>query len=191
MPPKIKTTKEDIINVALELVRTSGKDSLNARSIAALLDCSTQPVFSNFSSMKELVRDTAIAAYKVYLDFIEREIKEKKYPEYKAMGIAYIRFANEEKELFKFLFMRDRTKENTSNTPSDFDKSIELIMKANNLSREDAQLMHLEIWSCVHGIATMAATSFLSFSEEIVSTMLSDVYQGIRKHKSEGKNERN
>ena len=191
MAPKIKTTREDIIRVALELVRKSGADSINARSIAAALDCSTQPVFSNFSSMKELFSATIDAAYAVYFNFIEREIKENKYPEYKAMGRAYIRFANEEKELFKLLFMRDRSSEDTTNTPSDFEKSIELIMNANGISREDAMLMHLEIWSCVHGIASMTATSFLTLSDELISNMLSDIYQGLRKHKVENKNERN
>ena len=34
---------------------------------------------------------------------------EGKYPPYKASGMAYIRFAKEEKELFKLLFMRDRS----------------------------------------------------------------------------------
>ena len=33
------------------------------------------------------------------------------YPPYKASGMAYIRFAREQRELFKLLFMRDRTNE--------------------------------------------------------------------------------
>ena len=51
MPPKIKITKEEIIKTALELVRTSGEQSINARTVAGALNCSTQPIFSNFSSM--------------------------------------------------------------------------------------------------------------------------------------------
>ena len=36
------------------------------------------------------------------------------YPPYKAMGMGYIRFAAEERELFRLLFMRDRSGEEKS-----------------------------------------------------------------------------
>ena len=41
--------------------------------------------------------------------------------------------------------------------------------------------MHLEMWTCVHGIGSMLATSFLELDFELISRMLSDVYQGIRR----------
>ena len=64
-----------------------------------------------------------------------------------------------------------------------------MIMAANRITREKATLMHLEMWTCVHGIATMLATSFLSFEWELISDILSDVYQGIRtRHISEENN---
>ena len=45
MPPKVKTTREDIVSTALSLVRARGAGALNARAVAAALGCSTQPVF--------------------------------------------------------------------------------------------------------------------------------------------------
>ena len=54
MPPKVQITKEDIVNTALELIRTSGEHAINARAVAAALNCSTQPIFSNFATMEEL-----------------------------------------------------------------------------------------------------------------------------------------
>ena len=41
MPPKIKITREEIVDTALNLVREAGEQALNARSIAAKLKCST------------------------------------------------------------------------------------------------------------------------------------------------------
>ena len=188
MPPKVRITKESKINTALELVRTGGMETINARGIAAALGCSTQPIFSNFSSIEELEAKTIEAAYSLYLGFTESEAKSGKYPTYKAYGMAYIRFANEERELFKLLFMRDRQGEDMSPT-SDFEASCRLIMEANGISKEKAMLMHLEMWSCVHGIATMLATSFLTLEWELISNMISDVYHGIRaKHIEEEKN---
>ena len=41
MPPKVKITKEEIIEAALRIVRESGDEALNARNVAAALGCST------------------------------------------------------------------------------------------------------------------------------------------------------
>ena len=187
MPPKVKITKEDIVKTAVELVRANGERSINARAIAAALHCSTQPIFSNFATMDELQKATVAAAYDIYLDFLKREAESGKYPPYKSYGMAYVRFAVEEKELFTLLFMRDRNGADTSTT-LDFEVSVQMIMNANGITEEKAKLMHLEMWTCVHGIATMLATSFLTLEWELISNMLTDVYQGIRaRHLSEKK----
>ena len=54
MPPKVRITKEDIIHTAVEIVRRDGTGAINARVIAKELNCSTQPVFSNFATMEDL-----------------------------------------------------------------------------------------------------------------------------------------
>ena len=179
MPPKVKITKEDIIKTAFELCRKNGADAINARSIAAELACSTQPIFSNFATMDELKSATISAAYELYISFFHKEVESGKYPRYKSFGMAYVKFAKEEKELFKLLFMRDRTREDLSPSP-DFEESARLIAEANGISIESARLLHLEMWSSVHGIGVMLATSFLPLDTDIISDMLSDVYQGLR-----------
>ncbi|MBR3862950.1 MAG: TetR/AcrR family transcriptional regulator [Clostridia bacterium] len=179
MPPKVKITKEDIIKTALLLLRKNGADAINARSIAAALGCSTQPVFSNFATMEELQAAVTVAARERYLGFLQSEVEGGKYPKYKAFGMAYIRFAKEEKELFKLLFMCDRGGKEIE-PGVDFEASVAMIMQANGVSEERARLMHLEIWTFVHGIGTMLATSFLELDWELISNMITDVYQGIR-----------
>lgn len=187
MSPKVKITKDDIIKTAVQLVRKNGENAVNARAIGAHLNCSTQPIFSNFKTMEELQDAVVPAVYEIYLGYLKREVESEKYPEYKSFGMAYIRFAREENELFKFLFMCDRKGKELIPTP-DFDKSIEIIMKSCGIAKEKAQLMHLEMWGFVHGIGTMFATSFISLEWELVSDMLTDVYQGIRsRHMLEGK----
>lgn len=185
MAPKIKVTKKDIIETAIELIRKNGEGTLNARNIAAALNCSTQPIFSNFMTMEELQSEVLNSIYEKYLGFLDKEANSGKYPQYKAYGMAYIRFAKEEKELFKLLFMRDRTGEKMAYS-SDFEKSVEMIMKSNGVNEDTANLMHLEMWSCVHGIGTMLATSFFELDWDKIGNILTDVYQGIRaKHVSE------
>ncbi len=182
MPPKVKITKSDIINAAVNIVRQQGDQALNARNIAAALDCSTQPVFSNFTTMEELRLSVIDAADALCREYMRREVESCQYPPYKANGMAYIRFAKEEKELFKLLYMRDRSAEEV---PPETDLNLQMssIVQSNTgLDSESALLFHLEMWSFVHGIATMTATGFCRLDWELISKMLTDAYQGLKKH---------
>ena len=182
MPPKVKVTKEEIITAALSLVRENGTDAINARSIAASLTCSTQPIFSNFATMDAL-RDAVIAeAQATVRRYIERATASGVYPtRYKASGMAYIRFAKEEKELFKLLYMRTRMSEEYDDDIALNNQMTNLIQTDTGLSDEKTSLFHLEMWAFVHGIATMFATEFLDLEWELVSKMITDAYQGMKK----------
>ena len=181
MPPKVKVTKEDIINAAVEIVRNSGAQAINARTVASVLNCSTQPVFSNFATMEELRLAVVEKADIICGDYIRREVESGKFPTYKASGMAYIRFAKEEKELFKLLYMRDRANETIPESSELGDQREAVVQSNTGLSRADAKLFHLEMWAYVHGIAAMVATGFVNLDWELVSRMLSDAYQGMRK----------
>lgn len=181
MPPKVKTTKEDIINVAVDIVRKSGEQGLNARNIAKVLECSTQPIFSNFSSMDQLRFAVIKRAEEIFKEYMERQVKTGEYPVYKASGMAYISFAKEEKELFRLLYMRDRSQEQIDEK-TDIDFEMENIVYNNTgLEGENNKIFHLEMWAYVHGIAVMFATNYFNPQLELVSKMLTDSYQGLRK----------
>ncbi|MBR6554561.1 MAG: WHG domain-containing protein [Clostridia bacterium] len=183
MAPKVKVTKEEILASAVELVRRGGGQSLNARNIAAALNCSTQPIFSNFSSMEELRYAVLVQVDELYRGYLKAERESGNYPPYKAGGMAYIRFAKEEKELFKLLFMCDRGDE-ALYAGAGLDGEMEaLVQNQTGLDEQEARLFHLEAWAYVHGIATMFATGFLNLEWELVSRMLTDFYQGLRKQK--------
>ena len=184
MPPKVKITKNDVIQTALDLLRKEGESALNARTIASALNCSTQPIFSNFPTMDDLKKEVESSAFSLYLNYLQKECLNGEYAPYKAYGMAYIRFAKEEKELFKLLFMCDRNNQKITPT-EDFESSVNMIMNNLGITKTQAEKMHFEMWICVHGIATMIATSFCSYSSEEISAILSDIYQGLRlKHLS-------
>ncbi|MBO7740226.1 MAG: TetR/AcrR family transcriptional regulator [Clostridia bacterium] len=181
MPPKVKVTKENIIKTALSLVREQGDAALNARSIAAALGCSTQPIFSNFATMDALYRAVIDEAQKTLADYIRRETESGIYPSpYKASGMAYIRFAKEEKELFKILYMRTRKDDEYTDDIALYKQMTDFVQENTGLEGENSSLFHLEMWVYVHGIATMFATNFLSLDWELVSKMITDAYQGLK-----------
>lgn len=185
MPPKVRITREDIIRTAVDIVRKDGAGAINARQIAKALNCSTQPVFSNFATMEELRGAVVDAASQLYQACIQQETQSGHYPPYKASGIAYIRFAKEEKELFKLLYMRDRSGEDTSAETETFNQISHWVQQYTGFSEETARLFHLEMWAFVHGIATMVATNYLDLAPELVSDMLTDAYLGLKKRYEE------
>lgn len=181
MPPKIKVTKENIIETSINIVRKSGINSLNARAIAKELNCSTQPIFSNYSSMDELKKDVINWAKSLYDKYIEEGFKNPNYPAYKSTGISYIKFAKEEKELFKLLFMRDRSKEKIEDEKDSLNNIISIISSKLDISYDDAFNFHIEMWLYAHGIATMIATSYLDWDWDwnTIDKMLTDAYLGM------------
>ena len=181
MPPKVKVTKEDIVAAGLALVRNHGPQALNARTLAAKLGCSTQPIFSNFAGMDQLRLALAEQAEQLCAEYIQREVASGQFPPYKASGMAYIRFAKEERELFKLLYMCDRSITPIPDDSKLTDQMEDLVHNNTGLTGKDAKLFHLEMWAYVHGIATMFATGFLNLEWDLVSKMLTDSYQGLRK----------
>lgn len=180
MPPRVKFSREEIIAAALDIVRRGGMAALTARSLAAELGSSAKPVFGLFENMQEVQDEVVRAANAEYQSFLRAEMMRGAYQPYKASGMAYIAFARQEKELFKLLFMRDRTEEDSETEDESIDGIIALISRNTGLSNEDARLFHLEMWIFVHGIATMIVTGYLDWEEEYVSRTLTDVYEGLK-----------
>lgn len=181
MAPRVKVMRDEILAAAVEVVREGGAESLNARTVAAALGCSTQPVFSNFATMQELRLAVVRQADLLCNEYIQKEIERGEFPAYKASGMAYIRFAKEERELFQLLYMRDR-REEASDEISVTEKPMETIVhRQTGLLGDAGKRFHLEMWAYVHGIAAMVATGFLELDRDLVSQMLTDAYQGLRK----------
>lgn len=182
MPPKFKFTKEEIIRAAFDITREDGITSVTARAVGAKLNSSSKVIFGLFQNMEELQKEIIKAANDLYQSYIREDMVSGKYPPYKASGMAYIRFAKEEKELFKLLFMRDRSLEKIEENREEIRPLLEVIKKNIELNEEDAYMFHLEMWLYVHGIATMCATSYLNWDMEFISQVLTDAYLGLKHH---------
>lgn len=103
MPPKYKFTREEMIDAAVRVTRIKGIDAVTARDIADELGVSTQPIFTCFHTMEEAKREIRCAAERIYRGYAERGLGMP-IPFY-GFGMQYIRFAREEPELYKLLFL--------------------------------------------------------------------------------------
>ena len=180
MPPKCKFTREEVIHAAMELTRAEGFKTVTARSVGGYLHSSSKVIFSLFKNMEELQNEVLKPADALYQRYLKEEMASGKYPPYKASGMAYIHFAKEEKELFRLLFMRDRSHEAVNENAGDTEPLIKLIQQNTGLNEQDAYIFHLEMWVYVHGIATMLVTGYLMWDWDFIDRMLTDVYEGVK-----------
>jgi len=180
MPPRFKFTKDEITNAALNVTRKEGLSGLTARALAAELGCSVKPIFGLFKNMEEVQQEVIKAADALNQSYLKEDMQKGSNPPYKSVGMAYIRFAKEEKELFKLLFMRDRSREVKEENMENLMPVLQIIQEKTGMSEKDAYTFHIEMWIFVHGMATMIATNYLDFDEEYISKVLTDAYEGIK-----------
>lgn len=185
MPRSFMFTKEEIVAAAVQLTRERGIDAVSARSLGEKLGASSRPIFSYFKSMDEVKEAIVESATEIYNGYIETEIKSGRYSSYKANCMAYIRFAKEEKELFKMLFLTDTSSEDVSddsdeNEIEEVKPLVKILQKQLNFSRENAELFFSETWVTVHGIAAMLATNDLDWTDSYILNVLNDVFTGIK-----------
>ena len=87
----------------MQVVRQKGYGALTAQSIAEVLGTSTRPVFTCFETMERVRTEVYERAAAVYDGYIEAGLRER-IPFFGA-GMQYIRFAREEPELYRLLFL--------------------------------------------------------------------------------------
>lgn len=189
MPPSTKITREMILKTGYELVMTSGIESVNSRSIAKMLGCSTQPIFSQFPSMEELrlgIHDSACQKFEhdvlCYADSDSFMLSSY---------LEVINLAKNQKNIFKLIYLSEYCMgENFLNTRMNFEsnKKIwhEIKLKYQVNDNECSDILE-RISLLVQGIATVIATSNIQFSDEqvihIVENTLEDIVMGIKERR--------
>ena len=177
MPPRVKFSREEIVQAALDVAREKGADAMTTRDIAARLGVSTQPIFTYFRSMAEVRAAVHAAAETFYQKYAAEGLAEE-IP-FLGYGMRHIRFAREERALFRLLFMRDRSHETIGSQDEEIRPLLALIQKNVGIGEAEARQLHLELWVFVHGIATMLATSYLDWPDAFVSDMLTELYRDM------------
>lgn len=179
MPPKVKLTKEDIANKALDIIRRDGYDALNARSLATECDTSTMPLFHYYENMDEIKR----AAVQVGIDKYNKYMNEamSSVEPFKNVGRAYIKFAQDEPELFRMFFMMPTSKiEGLPEVDANTKPVIDIASGLLDGNQESGARMLFDMWIFVHGIATLCVTGKKKFTDEEISEITSSVFRRLK-----------
>ncbi len=169
MPRTSKLIREEVLKAAAEIVRTEGEGALNARSLARALGCSTQPVYSLFRNMDELKEALAEEAKNAYRRFIDGYLARGGRSRYESFGMGYVKFAQEERGLFRFLFLRD-CKEGQSPAKDPYLDDILAEMTAlYRMTEEEARAFHGDMTVYSYGLAALVTTGNYTPTDEEIS----------------------
>ncbi len=181
MPTTIRITKEMILNAAFDITRNEGIEKLSNREIAKKMNCSIRPIYYQFKNSEELYKELYNKINSYFYDFIMKNIVDD-IPHYKQIGINYIKFAQEETNLFKVLFMSPAR--NLPNTFVETDKTgfagvVAAIKLSTHLSDKGIKSFHTKMWIFVHGIATLTVSRSFKFTDEQIKDLLSQEFQAL------------
>ena len=182
MPPKVRFQKAEIAAAALNVARKRGIDAVTAREVAKELGASVGPIFTWYESMEQLKADVGGQAKQVYREYIERGLAGP--VPFLGVGQQYLRFAKEEPELYRLLFLRK--------PDSVSGGAMEALKFSQDLARESImRIYHMEgwmadcyfrdLWLAVFSFATMIVTGGCSYTDGEMSAVLTEISLSVCK----------
>ena len=135
MPPRKRIFREDILKATVRLVREEGPPALSVRNIAKALNCSTQPIYSEFEHMDAL-REELMA-------YIRVQYLRENADSYKQVALSFLHFAQREKNLFQLVYLRQRAPGETFFEDPNQEQTIHKLEVNLELSRQKAAEMQL------------------------------------------------
>lgn len=179
MPAKKQVPREMILEAALGLLMERGAQAVNVKTIAAALHCSTQPIYLSFDSIDALRRELVFAAVNKFVELMQQACGMQQVHLY---GIEYVRFARQQPELFRFLFMRPQAfAEMKPALLPIIEQSIDELMEQYHISHDAADELHDQLWMHAHGIAVMTATNYCDWDMDKAQRMLNRCQKALTK----------
>ncbi len=179
MPPKARVTKEMIVQAAIAVTRKSGYESINARTVAEQLHCSTQPVMYHFATVEAMKKAAYAQVDRMHSEYLTT-VPPGQDPVL-GIGLNYIRFAVEEPQLFRFLFQSGYAQENNLLEMIHAEALLPVLtamQEGAGLSMEKTGQVFLTVALFAHGYASIIANNNLQYEETTVAAHLERAWNG-------------
>ncbi len=181
MPPKPKITKDMIIDAAFSIVQRDGIDKVTVRNISEQLKCSTQPVLYYFSAVEDIKKAVYAKADQYHTDFITNTENVQENPML-TIGLNYIKFAFQERNLFHFLFQSNKfsgTSLLNLLNAEELLPVLKILQQQLNLSIDAAKEIFSTLFIFVHGYASLYANNQMAYNEGQLISTLKKAFCGI------------
>ncbi len=172
MARKKTITRDQILNAAYEVVSKEGFSHFTARNIAAKMKCSTQPIYLEFKNMEDLKQ----VLVKEIIDslsekFLDKEVTGNKLVD---LGVNYIEFANQEKQLYKALYLEGEVGIAEMKEYS-YEYFIDTVIKDSeyeSLDDERIKSIYTGFWIIVSGLAALTSSGIITPNKDEVIKLL-------------------
>lgn len=181
MAPKVKFTKDEMVAAAVQVVRNGGIDRLTAKSLAAQLGTSTQPIFTCFATMDAVKAEVTAAAERIYDGYAAKGLADPR--PFFGFGMQYIQFARTEPQLYRLLFLNPDGPD--GGAMAAMTHSLALVrpsmMEIYRITAAEADCYFRDLWLVVHGLATLIVTGDCPYTDREIAQMLTEISVSICK----------
>ncbi len=182
MPPIPRISKDMILESGLKIIKEEGIDKLNVRNIASKLNCSTQPIMYHYKNMNLLKEELYSIVDNYHSQFLMKESINNN--PLLNIGLQYIKFAVEEKNLFKFLFQSDKFSnfnfdDLIDNNEEGLKEIFKVIEKETKIDKNSIKEGFKLLFITAHGLASLLANNSINYNEEYCIDILEKVFYKI------------
>lgn len=178
MPRNVQITKEKILKASLDILIRDGYSTVNIKSIAKELKCSTQPIawqFGNMDNMRKALTQEAVA----YTNQKMMPTSTNCIEAFWQIGYAYINLAFDTPNLFRFVYMgesKDYCRGGFDSILTDRGNAvlIDKLYQYLNISREQADILFQRMIVYTHGIVSLVVAGVLNCTREQVCSVVKD-----------------
>ena len=166
MPAIRKVSRNEIIDAAVDVLREGGFAAVNARSVAKKLGCSTQPIYFSFQNMDELKAALTQRAVELHTRRVRESLRKHAGNDsrYSSYGMGFVRFAAEEKQLFRWLYLEDGQPGPHQNDVLQ-NEVLDVIVEEFGYSKTVAERFHQDMTYFTYGLAILANTGHLPLTQ--------------------------
>jgi hypothetical protein len=182
MPPKVKFQKDEIVEATVKITRQKGITAVTAREVGAALGVSSRPLFTYFDTVDELKKEVWIYAKCLYEEYVKNGLQSE-IP-FLGVGQNYIRFAKEEPELYKYLFLSpppDVKGSAMDGLKLSQDLVRESLMRIYHMDGETADKYFRDLWLVAYSITTLIVTGECPYSDDEISALFTEFSVSICK----------
>ncbi|MBR2409160.1 MAG: TetR/AcrR family transcriptional regulator [Lachnospiraceae bacterium] len=189
MPSSPKIQKEAILKTAFDLLLREGYASINIKTVAAELGCSTQPISRQFGSMEGFRKELLVYCLTQLKSFFS--VKGEKVSEI-VTGIAkgYINLAFDFPNLYKYLYMMKHEEEKMSALlnllrSENYERILFMLKSEYGMEEKEAKEYLNNLNYYVHGVASYVAIGYVDASKKEIMKRVQKVNEGLLKNRKD------
>lgn len=169
--------KSAAIVAGRNLIESGGLPALGVRRVAEKIGVTAPALYRHFTSLEELLAEITCQVRQEIGELMlerrkrvkaHRDVKKYELDKFRAMGDAYIDYADKHPKLFEIAFIHHNEKSTSEYNELAWqvlNESIENFVALGMISKNKRDSAPLVAWSAVHGVATLVANRAVIASE--------------------------